>query len=91
MDEYVEEFVGLRYSTAMHNPTLDEIFFGQQFVKGLKPDIRGSVLCQVPTTVNHVVLLAKLHSEVLEKGRGRLLRGGLSSDKVGSIDLTISR
>jgi hypothetical protein len=33
-------------------------------------------LCQVPTTVNHVVLLTKLHSKVLEQGRGRPLRGG---------------
>jgi hypothetical protein len=69
VDEYVE-FVELRYSTAMHNPKLDEIFFVQQFVKGLKSEIRGSVLCQVPTTVNRVVLLAKLHSEVLDQGRG---------------------
>jgi hypothetical protein len=75
VDEYVE-FVELRYSTAMHNPKLDEIFFVQQFVKGLKSEIRGSVLCQVATTVNRAVLLARLHYEVLEKGRGRPRGGG---------------
>jgi hypothetical protein len=48
VEDSMAVFDDLRYSSAMHNPTLDEIFFVQQFVKGLKPEIQGSVLCQVP-------------------------------------------
>jgi hypothetical protein len=69
VEDYVAVFYDLRYSAAMHNPTLDEIFFVQQFVKGLKPEIQGSVLCQVPTTVNRAVLLAQLHQDVLEMSK----------------------
>jgi hypothetical protein len=69
LEEYVSVFDDLRYSTAVHNPQLDEIFFVAQFVKGLKREIQGPVRCQVPTTVNRAVLLATLQQDVLDKSR----------------------
>jgi hypothetical protein len=60
LDEYVSMFDDLCYNTTVHNPQLDETFFVAQFVKGLKREIQGPMCCQVPTTVNRAVLLAKL-------------------------------
>lgn len=61
----------------MHNPELDEIFFVTQFMKGLKQDLQGPVMCQVPATVNRAVLLAKLLQEVLEKSKFRSQKGAV--------------
>jgi hypothetical protein len=61
----------LHLKQTVHNPEMDEIFFVTQFVKGLKDEIQGPVLCQIPTTVNRVVLLAQLHQDVLAKSRAK--------------------
>jgi hypothetical protein len=35
----VKEFEEVRYATAVHNPMMDEIFYVNQFVRGLKNEI----------------------------------------------------
>ncbi|GJN24779.1 hypothetical protein PR202_gb12542 [Eleusine coracana subsp. coracana] len=64
VDEYIEEFEAARYATAMHNAELDETFFVTQFIKGLKPELQGNVLGQVPSTVDRAALLAKLQQDI---------------------------
>jgi hypothetical protein len=41
VEEYSQEFEEARYAIVVHNPRMDEIFFVDQFVKGLKVELQG--------------------------------------------------
>jgi hypothetical protein len=71
VEEYIEEFEEARYTAAVHNLELDEAFLVAQFIKGLKEEIQGSVQVQFPQTVTQAVILARIQTEVMEKGRIR--------------------
>jgi hypothetical protein len=44
----------------MHQADYDDMFFTQQYVKGLKNDVKGMVEAQMPTTVLKASTLAKV-------------------------------
>lgn len=56
--EYQAQFEELLYQVSMHNPNYDEQFFVSQFIRGLKPELRGAVEAHVPETVERAILLA---------------------------------
>lgn len=60
LDEYIQEFQELRYGTAIHNPELDEIFFVTQFLKGLRSELQGPIMAQLPHTVDRFEVLAQV-------------------------------
>lgn len=64
VEGYFVVFDDLRYAAAVHNPQMGELFYVTQFVKGLKEEIQGPVLCQIHTTMSIVVLLTQLHQDV---------------------------
>ncbi|GJN10710.1 hypothetical protein PR202_ga28827 [Eleusine coracana subsp. coracana] len=69
VEEYAAEYDSLRYLVAMHNPNMDETFFVNQFVKGLKDGIRESVQAQVPDNVDRAALLAQIQQESWERNK----------------------
>ena len=50
----------MRYGTAIHNPELDEIFFVTQFLKGLRSELQGPIMAQLPHTVDRFEVLAQV-------------------------------
>jgi hypothetical protein len=44
----------------MHNAHYDDLWFAQQYMRGLKDEIRGPVESQMPTTVQRASTLAKI-------------------------------
>lgn len=46
VDEYQREF---------QNPNYDEQFFISQFIRGLKPELRGTVESHVPETLDYTL------------------------------------
>lgn len=69
VDEYHKEFQTLVYQVSMYNPHYDEQFYISQFIKGLKPEIRGMVESQVPQSLERAILLACVQQEVTEDAR----------------------
>jgi hypothetical protein len=57
VEDYVQEFEELRYAVSVHNPGLSEVFFVAQFMKGLKHEIQGLVMSQIPTTIDRTIRL----------------------------------
>jgi hypothetical protein len=84
VEEYAQEFEEARYATAVHNPGMDEIFFVNQFVKGLKTELQGGVMCHLPQSVDRAVILAHMQQEILEKNRLKMQRSITANKAVGS-------
>jgi hypothetical protein len=70
-EDYTTTFTDLQYQVSMHNMGLDEVFFVTQFVKGLKPDIRGPVQSQAPDTVKRAIMLAKIQQQLSDNKKLR--------------------
>lgn len=85
VEEYLKEFDEIRYSTSVHNHTLDETLFVAHFIKGLKPELQGVVQSHLPTTVDRAALLAQMHQSILEKQKHKLLRFSGQSRVYGSV------
>lgn len=85
VEEYLKEFDEIRYSTSVHNHTLDETLFVAHFIKGLKPELQGVVQSHLPTTVDRAALLAQMHQSILEKQKHKLLRFSGQSRVYGSM------
>lgn len=51
----------------MHNQGWDEVFFITQFMRGLKPEIRGAVQSQDPTTMDRAIALARIQQQVADR------------------------
>lgn len=47
-------------------------FFVTHFVKGLKGEIQGLVMAQLPSTIDIAQLLAQVQQEILEKNRFKM-------------------
>lgn len=76
VEEYVTAFENLQFQITMHNQQWDEVFFVTQFVRGLKPDIRGVVQGQDPTTMARAISLARIQQQVLEKAKAKWSKNG---------------
>jgi hypothetical protein len=60
VEDYTTKFQTLQYGITMHQADYDDMFFTQQYVKGLKNDVKGMVEAQMPTTVLKASTLAKV-------------------------------
>ena len=43
VEDYTTQFQSLQYDVTMHNSSYDEMFFTQQYIIGLKEEIRAAV------------------------------------------------
>jgi hypothetical protein len=50
----------------MHNAHYDDLWFAQQYMRGLKDETRGPVESQMPTTVQRASILAKIQQKGLK-------------------------
>jgi hypothetical protein len=75
LEAYILEFEDLQYQIAMHNAELGELFFGTQFMKGLKLEISAMVQAQVPDNMQRSILLARIQQQVLDKNKGKWPKG----------------
>lgn len=71
VEEYIEEFDEAKYAISVHNPELGEVPFVAQFIKGLKGEIQGLVMSQIPSTVDMAITLALVQQEIWVKNGGR--------------------
>jgi hypothetical protein len=69
VEDYTTKFQNLQYGVAMHNAHYDDMFFTQQYIMGLKDDIKGMVEAQMPTTVLKASTLAKVQQMVLDRSK----------------------
>jgi hypothetical protein len=69
VEEYAKGFEEMRYVLLMLNTSLGDMFFVSQFMKGLKPELKGSVMSQVLALVDKAILLAKIQEKLQEKGK----------------------
>jgi hypothetical protein len=83
VEEYSAASDQARYSAAVHNKDLDEMFFVTQFIKGMKPEILSAVQMQLPSSVDRAALLAQLQQEVLEKGKFKAAKSSYGSKPSG--------
>jgi hypothetical protein len=83
VEEYSAAFDQARYSAAVHNKYLDEMFFVTQFIKGLKPEIQSVVQMQLPSSVDRAALLPQLQQDVLEKGKFKAAKSSYGSKQSG--------
>lgn len=74
VEEYQKSFDEARYTTLVHNHTLDETLYVSQFVKGLKPELQGPVQSHVPESVERAAFLAQVQQGILDKQRQRSLK-----------------
>lgn len=69
VNEYAQRFEDLWFEVSMFHTGYDEMFFVSQFVKGLKFEIQGPVLAQVPHDLDRAMLLAQLQEQVQDQSR----------------------
>lgn len=74
VEEYQKSFDEARYTTSVHNHTLDETLYVSQFVKGLKPELQGPVQSHVPESVERAAFVAQVQQGILDKQRQRSLK-----------------
>jgi len=65
-EDYITAFVDLQYQVSMHNIGLDEVFFVEQFISGLKAELRAGVQSQLPKKTKKAILLAKVQQLLLD-------------------------
>ena len=58
----------------MHNAGYDDMFFSQQYVMGLKEDIRGMVEAHRPPDVLQASILAKIQQRTVDRGKSKYPR-----------------
>jgi hypothetical protein len=69
VEEYQKSFDEVRYTTSVHNHTLDETLYVSQFVKGLKPELQGPMQSHVPELMERAAFLAQVQQGILDKQR----------------------
>lgn len=83
LESYIFEFEKVRYGVVVHKQEFDEIFFMDQFVRGLKVEIQNLVQVQVPTKVDKAILLAQLQQEMLDQHRFKVRRQSTTAKSQG--------
>lgn len=64
--DYCEKFEILRNQLLLYNPALDEAFFVEEFLHGLRDDIRSAIHLHCPQDLDTASLLALMQEEDLE-------------------------
>jgi hypothetical protein len=57
VEEYAQEFEEAKYATVVQGWMR---FFVNQFVKGLKTELQGGVMCHLPQSMDRAVILAHM-------------------------------
>ncbi|KAK3118794.1 hypothetical protein QOZ80_9BG0707950 [Eleusine coracana subsp. coracana] len=91
VQDYISPFEAAKYANAMHNPELDETFFVTQFIKGLKQEIQGLVLSQMPATVDKATRLAQLQHDILERTKFKSNKGSYASKMASQPKLEVKQ
>lgn len=66
MSEYIQQFEKLRNQLLLYNSALDENFFIDEFIEGLKAEYRAAIRLHLPADMDTACLLAMLQEEELE-------------------------
>ena len=69
--EYYEHFEQLRPQILLYNSNLDESFFVEEFVSGLRDDIRSAIWLHRPENLDTACTLAMLQEEELDPYKRR--------------------
>lgn len=80
LDDYIAAFQDLRYIVSINNSGLGELYFTSQFVKGLKPELRHGMQCQVHESVKRAILLALVQQQVLDNSKFKQSRNSTFSE-----------
>lgn len=67
--EYCDKFEVLRNQLLLYNPALDEAFFVDEFLHGLRDDIRTAIHLHCPQDLDTASLLALMQEEDLENSK----------------------
>lgn len=71
VEDYTTKFQALRYGVTMHDASYGEMFFTQQYIIGLKEEIRPMVEGQMPTTVLQASTLARVQQKLQDKSKNK--------------------
>jgi hypothetical protein len=66
VSEYIEHFEKLRNQLLLYNSALDENFFVDEFIEGLKPEYCTAIRLHLPEDLDTACLLAMLQEEEME-------------------------
>ena len=66
VDSYYREFEHLMHQLLAHNNALDDTFFVAKFIKGLKKDIRTTIVLHKPRTVDSAISLSLLQEAQMQ-------------------------
>ncbi|KAK1602451.1 hypothetical protein QYE76_003131 [Lolium multiflorum] len=66
VSEYIQQFEKLRNQLLLYNSALDENFFIDEFIEGLKSEYRAAIRLHLPADMDTACLLAMLQEEELE-------------------------
>lgn len=69
--EYAGRFEQAKHRVLVHNKTIDDVFFVQKFLDGLKYNIRNAIALHKPRTVDAALSLALMQEEILEANNMR--------------------
>jgi hypothetical protein len=78
VEEFYQDFLNAKYQLHMHNTALDDTFFVQQFMRGLKEEIKSVVQAQDPDKLERAVHLASLQEDILATHKYRGTRSGFA-------------
>jgi hypothetical protein len=67
--EYIDKFEILRNQLLLYNPALDEAFFVDEFMHGLRDDIRSAIHLHCPKDLDSASLLTMMQEEDLESSK----------------------
>ncbi|XP_074267352.1 uncharacterized protein LOC141590682 [Silene latifolia] len=85
LNDYLDSFEYLKSLMIQRNPLLNDAFFLDSFIGGLKPVIKPFVKAFKPATIAEAVAFARLQEESVEATRTySRFSGGLGSKSVGS-------
>src|SRR6185437_16511717 len=66
-----ERFEQAKHRVLVHNPSIDDVFFVQKFLDGLRYNISNAITLHKPRTVDAVLSLALMQEELLEASNKR--------------------
>ena len=72
VDEYKKQFDKLVYQIRLYDPHVGGMMLVQQFILGLKEELRAAVEVQLPNSVAEAASFAAVQEAVLERSKGSL-------------------
>ena len=79
VEEYCTKFQEVMFKLCSHNPFYDETLFVGHFLKGLKHEIRITVVSQLPETVDRAILLAHVQEDLASQKKPWVARSAVAA------------